>query len=372
MKVQLDRVEQALSRMWDERAAKGAAAHVCLANVVALCVDADRVTGVTETLNTLMPSLPGRAIVVAMEDSGEAGITADVDLVLNAKKEACGELLSVTVRGAARDWLANAIEVLLAPGGRAYVWWVGDIPDDATMFDQLTAIADVVMVNSEEMDLRDLRTLSRLVAAEAGRYSLADLNWVRLRSWQELLARFFDDPAVLPQLKTARTLTVSSAPHRIDAHDEPTSTQAALYAGWFAASIGCEMAAATWEPKSGRTRTVSVPRDGGGALAIRFEVTERADVFPGAITGIALETDDGSKFEVARQEDRHVLGWSGNCAGAVIPQAVLRVGIAQDARMLARQLDSPVRDPLFEASLAATTTLIRPLYPVDSRPPVKA
>ncbi len=54
-----------------------------------------------------------------------------------------------------------------------HLWWSGDLPDDDRLFDELTADADVTIVHSADMDLRDLEQLRRIdglgdVRIEAG------------------------------------------------------------------------------------------------------------------------------------------------------------------------------------------------------------
>ena len=51
-------------------------------------------------------------------------------------------------------------------------------------------------MNSAEMDLRDLEKLTGSSSAPAT-HALTDLEWVRLRPMQDLIARFFDDETAL-------------------------------------------------------------------------------------------------------------------------------------------------------------------------------
>lgn len=358
MSVKIEDIEPTLAKAWQQI---GSAAQISTVNVIALCAEPARFEATRQTLSEVLPSHPGRAIIAVLRGGSEARIEASAQLACDdgRGREACGEEIVLDVHGGAVAWLPTAIERLLRPGSRVNLWWVGDLPDDYALYDKLTETVDRVTVNSEDIDLRDVRTLASRIGSTRGRYALGDMNWVRLRMWQELLARFFDHPAVLAQLPHARTLTITATDHRRPARaEEPAGTQGLLFAAWFAQRIGARTSQAKWTKPTGAIREVEIPRDTGGVLTVRFETAKRDDVFPGAIVGISLQTDEGAHFEIGREHDNHrVLGWSGTCSGAVIPKAVMRTDILDNAHMLARELARPVRDPLFEACLAAAADL---------------
>jgi glucose-6-phosphate dehydrogenase assembly protein OpcA len=365
MNVKVDEIEPTLAREWHARGAVMAST----VNLVALCTEPSRFDAAKSAIEAVLPTHPGRAIVAVIRDGEKPHIDAEVGLACDSERnrEACGELIALHVHGGAVDWLPTVLDRLLRPGSRTNLWWVGDLPDDYSLYDKLTDIADRVTVNSEEVDLRDLRTLAARVVASRGRYALGDTNWVRLRMWQELLARFFDNPVVLPQLAQSRTLTVVATDHRRGPIEEPASPQAILFAAWFAQRIGARSKNARWTKPTGRVREIEIPRVGDGTLTVKLVTENRADVFPGAIVRIELDTDEGSHFRVGRDPENHrVLGWEGTCSGAVIPQAVMRIDMLDNAHMLARELDRPVRDPLFEASLAAAANLVA-AFPLNGK-----
>ena len=73
----------------------------------------------------------------------------------------------------------------------------------------------------------------------------------------------------------------------------------------------------------------------------------------------------GVKLEVARAlEDPLVLCWSGEVEGECVPSQCVRMGVPDEPKMLARALDRPIRDPLFERSLAAAAGLTRAVAPL--------
>jgi hypothetical protein len=66
-------------------------------------------------------------------------------------------------------------------------------------------------------------------------------------------------------------------------------------------------------------------------------------------------------------KDPMVICWSGTYPGAPIPNQCLRIHPPTSARILAHVLDRPLRDPLFEASLASAAKLVAPIAPRPSQ-----
>jgi glucose-6-phosphate dehydrogenase assembly protein OpcA len=263
------------------------------------------------------------------------------------------------VRGDARRWVPSTLTRLRAEGLPMYLWWVGDLPDDDRLFDRLVEDADVAVVHTADMDLRDLEALARLLALADGAYVLADLTWMRLRTWQEFTARFFDDPAARAHLASVRELTVRLCPREREL--EAASTQAALFAGWLCEALRWDTAAPRWSGEGG-DRTAALRGAAGEEVTVRFVTVEREGVYPGAIEAVALRAPGGARFEVARgDDDPYVLCWSAEADGVHSPAQCVRIHAPEEPRMLTRVLERPRRDPLFERSLAAAARLVAPV-----------
>lgn len=360
MNVPVENVEHALATLWAEHADQGVVGHLRTVTFVAVCASPDDLPFAHGIVSRLLPVHPGRAVLAVLYDGGSASIDARVDLLQDTQRGVpCGEFVTLDVRGAAREWVPTAVERLLAPGARVFLWWIGDLPDHDTLFDRLAETASVVAFDSGVMDLRDLITLARLMEWSRGSYLVADLNWHHLRPWQELLARFFDDPVVTPRLADANELSIDFAPHRPGNMIEPCSPQAALYIGWFLSRLRMDPATAVWTRRSGTESEIVVPYQ-SRTLTIRMRAVERNDATPGSLLRVNLQTQDGARFIVSRDDnDPRVLGWEGECCDAVICPAVMRMGPRDDAGLLARQLDEPMRNVVFEASLRAAADLAR-------------
>ncbi len=369
MSVPLDAVDRELGRLW--AATSKGDTHASALNLVVFCATPDELPRARASVDTVAAIHPCRTVTIACYPDEVPTISARVALHVNTLRghEPMGDDIELDVRGAAREWVPSTLTRLRLSDLPVYVWWVGDLPDDDTLYDRLVEDADVVVIHSADMDLRDLGKVHRLVEWSRGAYALADLNWGRLRSWHEFTARFFDDPAALARLGDVRSVTVEFSPRQ--GVDEPASTQAALFAAWLARALGWTRARPVWRaPVAGSTtRDVDLRSAQGTSVLVRFAQNDRAGVYPGAINRVEL-TADGARWEVSRSDDDPlVLCWSCEGEGFVVPKQCVRIGTPEESKMLSRVLDQPQRDALFERSLAAAAWLVRPVAPRYSERP---
>jgi glucose-6-phosphate dehydrogenase assembly protein OpcA len=234
------------------------------------------------------------------------------------------------------------------------IWWVGDLPDYDRLFDRMLVDANLVIVNSGEMDLRDLEKLSSIVLQSRGRCALSDLTWIRLRPWLELVARFFDDSDARSCLPSIERVTIAFSPREAD--PDVASTQAGLLFGWIAHALALRPELALWSRGDGWAEAAL------GPVTARFERRPRADVPPGTILRVAIECQ-GATFEVHRQEDPNVLRWSREVSGASTAPQTLRASIHEESTLLIRCVERPKRDALFESSLHTGSRIVRPAAP---------
>src|SRR6185312_15166986 len=171
------------------------------------------------------------------------------------------------------------------------VWWLGDLPDYDRLFDRMAENADLVVVNSAEMDLRDLHKLAGIAARSRAGFALIDMMWVRLRPFQEMIARFFDEETACACIGSIERITIDFSP-RI-AEQDVASTQAGLLFGWIAHVLKLDVERATWK------RGMQWGEATIGKTVARFEHHPRPDVPPGSILRVSIECD-GARFDIER------------------------------------------------------------------------
>jgi len=350
--LRLDGVESELRKLWE---AAGRATPTRTMTLVALCETREHVPIAERALAHATPRHGARSLLVEWCESDLPRIDASARLRTSPRGEPCSESIHLFVHGAARAFVPDAISRFLAPDLPALVWWVGDLPDHEVLLDRVATVsrATIAIVDANAMDLRDLPVLDGL-ARRTARVALADFCWQRLRTWQELTARFFDVPEAAADLAEPRSLTVEFQRRARD--PEPVSNQAALYVGWLAARLGLRKL--DW-PSASRARMVSPD----GELLVDFKPVERDGVTDGSLVDVTLRAGQGT-YRVHRSvDDCGVICWEGERPGAPFPNQCVRSHTLDDGTLLDRVLQRPLRDPLYEASLAAAASLVADVMP---------
>jgi glucose-6-phosphate dehydrogenase assembly protein OpcA len=355
MKLSVGEVERELARLWDGEARKSAAARVELLTLVALVSEPRLLERAQQVVASVARVHPSRTIVAVWKEGAPPAITADADLHRSTPGgAACGDAITLEAIGAAREWLPGNADRLALADLPVCVWWVGDLPDHDDLFDRMVVDADVVIVNSQEMDLRDLEKLSSIVARSRGRYALADLAWIRLRSIQDLVARFFDDEAGRAHLPHIERIEIEFSPR--EGEQDPASTRSGLLFGWIAHALKLPTGSPQWKRGEGWAEVHL-----GGVLT-RFEPRLKEGVRPGGIVRLSIQAKD-ARFEIARQEDPQVFRWEREVPGVPTPAQLLRIQSLDEITLLVRCLERPKQDPLLEVSLDKGFHIVRPVAP---------
>ncbi len=358
----LDKVEGELAKLWEEESRSAGGSRAALLTLVAMVSEPRLLERAQRAMSELVRIHPARTIAAVWRDGASPSISAEIAMHRPAGAGAvCGDSITLEAIGAARDWLPGNAERLALPDLPVCVWWVGDLPDFDDLFDRMVVGADLVVVNIGEMDLRDLQMVSSIAARSQGRYAVSDLTWIRLRTMQDLIARFFDDAegqACLPDLERI-LIEIAPRPDEKDA----TSTQAGLLFGWIAAVLGLPPESAQWKRGEGWAE-VRI-----GKLHARFEQKPRADVRPGIVSRLVMEAGK-ARFAIERLDDPRVYRWSREVPGVSTPPHTLRVSPFDEAALLARCIERPKRDLLLETSLRVGSRIVLPVAPrLSIRPP---
>lgn len=348
--LRLDGVEPELRKLWD---AAGRSTPTRTMTLVALCETSAHVPIAERALSHAAARHGARSLLVEWRDGDAPRIDATAKLRTSSRGDPCSEAIQLFVHGDARAFVPDAVSRLLAPDLPALVWWVGDLPDHEVLLDRVATVAraTIAIVDANAMDLRDLPVLDGL-ARRTAKVALADFCWQRLRTWQELMARFFDVPEAAGDLAAPRSLKLEFQKRAKD--PEPLSNQAALFVGWLATRLGLRKV--DW-PSESRARLVSPE----GEFVVDFVAGSRAGVPDGSLLDVTLEAGDGSYRVHRSSEDCSVICWEGHRPGAPFPNQCVRAHVLDDGTLLDRVLQRPLRDPLYEASLAAAASIVADL-----------
>ena len=177
---------------------------------------------------------PCRVITLCPTLGSDEGVTAQVSAYCPVQKRDASNLICceyIALRGtkAALERVAGIVSSLMIDDLPKFVWWKATPNPEQGLFRQLAETSNCLIVDSSyfsdaESELNKIQEIT-----ETGKY-IADLNWHRLSSWQELTAEAFDPPE--------RREALTEIDHISIDHEPGNAAQALLFLGWFASRLG--------------------------------------------------------------------------------------------------------------------------------------
>lgn len=329
-------------------------------NLVAIAADqeqADRAARVAEELGARHPSRT--VVVLPMGGRGEridAAVRSHAhDLVAGAPVQY--EEIRLRVWGT-RARLRSLVEPLLVPDVRTHLWYLVTPPWEAEAFLEVLPHVDTLVVDSAtfEQPYESFLALSRLAAEMLEPQGTADFQWVRLRSWRELIAQLFAPHDRRPFLHGLRSVRIE---YEGDGQANPGA--AVLLAGWLVRCLH-------WELRSGGGSGPAVYRISGADQAeIAVEAVKQGAAGDGRIVSLDLKAAaDGSRLRLAIRRDREELERARirvEASGLEPLDHEARLGLASapDSVLLSELLVSGRRDPIYVSSMRAAEELLRAL-----------
>ncbi|MCS6781639.1 MAG: glucose-6-phosphate dehydrogenase assembly protein OpcA [Gloeomargarita sp. SKYBB_i_bin120] len=245
--VSIGQIESELSQIWlgvggDEDAGPQAVRAATFTLVVYESPDVAAQTALS--VEGLAVQNPCRVIHLrSQNDPEEVPLSAQVAAYCPLQKRyqsnlICCEYITLTGSRAVLERSLGLINALLIGDLPTYLWWQAQPDPDDPLLQGLLHLRETggmrVLVDSATFPdaVQGLLALDRLVRLNV---PLADLNWSRLSSWQELTAEAFDPPdrrADLPKIDQVR----------ID-YEKGNPAQALLFLGWLASRLH-------WVPQS--------------------------------------------------------------------------------------------------------------------------
>jgi glucose-6-phosphate dehydrogenase assembly protein OpcA len=368
----LARLENELREIWAPDAA-GARTRVCTMNLVVVAGSPALADRYLHIVDEVTRSSLARAVVVGLDpDSSENALTGDVNAVcsLEGEQQVCTERVRLTATGNVCARVASAVEALLVPEIPTALVWLGKVYVDDPVFESLAVLADRVITDSEYASLSSLLHLVRWSRGTLGgardsgppmsmrlrtRPSVADLAWTRLAPWQDLVARFFDEPRVADLANKITRLSLKQASEK----GARLGSEGALLLGWLATRLG-------WKA-SRLGGALRFKRPDGENVAVEFGVVPRPEgVAPSALGAVTIEASaDGKKLTGTLERDlasglsdqtpdADVVLWKLAVDGAAAFEQRVRFGANKGAKWLERTLHRPANDPaLVDAALFA-------------------
>ena len=185
---------------------------------------------------------------------------------------------------------------------------------------------------------------------------IADLNWHRLSSWQELTAAAFDPPERRASLVDLDQVTID--------YEKGNAAQALMFLGWFASRLGWEPVA--YSEESGDYDIKQIKFKGPNKKAIEAELagapTADWGEIPGDLIGLRLTSTNSNAncctilcSETTGCMRMEAGGSAQNCR----TEQVSPLSDQKAESLMSQQLQRWGRDVLYEESLAVTAQILQ-------------
>lgn len=199
-------------------------------NLVVWIDDPNRRDWILERAGRLASKHPSFTLILdhTGERRGDATVSAQ-GRDDQAQATAQGERVDIDVAGLNTATIESYVNALCAAGVPTVLWWSGARVESRPIFEALLPHAEMLLVDSSGA-LRDQSGISRLVEFHRTHRDvvLRDLAWLRIGPWQDMIAGFFDDPALRQELFSIRRLYVVSG----------SASEALYLGGWLARGLG--------------------------------------------------------------------------------------------------------------------------------------
>jgi len=353
----ITRIEKELREIWTTPG-EAPRTRVCTMNLIVIAGSqaiADRYVSVIDDVTA---SIPARAILVALEPNAPAAtLDGEASAVVSAggenPGETCSERVRLTATGSTCARVASAVEALSVPEIPTTLVWLGRVHVDDPVFLALATEAQRVVLDTEYTSLGSLMKLAAWARAEPGRPAVADLAWTRLAVWQELCARFFDDPKMRELAQGVTRLTLSQASEG----GARLGSEGALLLGWLATRLGWKL-----QRLGGAMR---FRRPDGGQVALTLQaITRPEEVAPAALAGLVLEAEVGAikaRGSIQRDlgsgrdgqsADADMVLWKLDVPFPTATEQRVRLRDNKGGKLLVRTLHRPVSDPTLSEAVA--------------------
>lgn len=272
-------------------------------------------------LDACADSTPGARLVRSGPEGGDAGhITVR------------GERVEIGVHGMSAGEISELTGSLMKSGLQTLLWWTGEGISGQPTFNALVDLADSLVVDSSGTR-NDNATVVELVRFLSSRPSVGirDLAWMRLRPWQDMIARFFDDPTLREELYSVRSLRIVSG----------SDAEALYLSGWLASRLDWTATGHDeFSDQSGARFPFSSERAGRIRRVRSVELTTTTSTYNATVS------DDDDGVVVVKASGKNAL------PGRFVPlQAV------DSPSLLERAILEPATDEVFETALRMVGTI---------------
>ncbi|MBD1999523.1 glucose-6-phosphate dehydrogenase assembly protein OpcA [Leptolyngbya sp. FACHB-671] len=302
---------------------------------------------------------PCRIITLSPVLGEDEGVTAQVSAYCPIQKSSASNLICceyITLRGTkvALERVTDLVASLMIPELPKFVWWKATPNPEQELFKRLSTSCQCLILDSCYFSDPESEFLKMQELIEARTY-IADLNWHRLASWQELTAAAFDPPERRAALGEVDRVTID--------YEKGNAAQALMFLGWLASRLEWEPVAFTEEGGDYDLKHVKFNGPNGRQIEAELAAIPTADwgEIPGDMVGLRLTSTNlnADCCTILCSETTGCMRMeAGGSAQACRTEQVTPMSDQRAESLLSQQLQRWGRDMLYEESLAVVAKIL--------------
>ena len=302
---------------------------------------------------------PCRIIALVPSLGNDEGVTAQVSAYCPVNKKnkdslICCEYITLSGTAEALDRIGGIITELTIGDLPKFVWWKAAPSPEHTLFKRLTSYCDSIIFDSSSF-VNPEQNLSYLSQMTQQGVTLADLNWRRLASWQELSAAAFDPPERRGEIYEVDKVTID--------YEKGNQAQALMFLGWLGSRLNWTPVAFEKEGGDYDIGRVKFTNSKGEEINAELAAIPTADwgEIPGDLISLRLSSTNldadcctvlcSSTTGCMRME-------AGGGAQSCYVQQVAPLFDQKTEELLGQQLQRWGREVLYEESMAVTSQIL--------------
>lgn len=270
------------------------------------------------------------------------------------------ELVILRAKPCAYEKLRSVVVPLIVPDLPIFLWWRKPLASDPShasreveLFDGLAKLAGRIIIDSAHLadPAAQFHRLAAAIRTRRSQAAFSDLAWARLTTWRQLVAQFFDGPALSHVDRVSQVVVDYSAADVVP--PEPL-----LLAGWLASRLSWKPQGTVrpWSGGTGQAQELKLKRN-GGEVRLRFQANGPSD--REGVTAIKIVADDGGAvFSVSRRKNGAGLTTSVELQGQPPVHRMVRDQDRSTAEMVSKELELMEHDVLYEEALNAAASFI--------------
>lgn len=280
-------IESELDRMWETLAKKNIQ-RASLFNLIVFHRLSYRTNYLRAIVQKVIDQFPCRTLFVSHDAASSQHYLKTAISVIAQEGNGGIACDSIDIGVAGSEWERVPFVILphIIPDLPVYLLWGEDPIDPHPLFKPLAQLTTRVIFDSEST--RNLQKFAKTLLALAKNHEIADLNWVRLEGWRELLASLFKVPEKLKTLKKSSKINLVYNSYKTESFCH-LNIQSLYLLCWISSRLSIPI---------GKLHVDHLSWNKNGKATLKS--TSYTDAHPGSILSLELETDRFSHIEVTR------------------------------------------------------------------------